>query len=58
MKFERSNVKHPLWRKKVDASLFNYKGTTIPTWACDMWGIQKQMKMRNTRDFTISGNGE
>jgi len=42
MKFERSNVRHPLWRKKVDASLFNYKGTTIPTWACDMWGIQKQ----------------
>ena len=40
MKFERSNVDFPLWRKKVDSSLFAHKGTTIPTWACTMWGIQ------------------
>jgi hypothetical protein len=44
MKLERSRVDHPLWRKKVDKSLFEYKGTTIPTWACDMWGIQSQFK--------------
>ena len=40
MKLERSRVEFPLWRKKVDSSLFEYKGTTIPTWACTMWRIQ------------------
>lgn len=38
-KIERTTVKHPLWRKKVDSSLFQYKGTTIPNWACQTWGI-------------------
>jgi len=41
MKLERSNVEYPLWRKKVDSSLFRHKGTTIPNWACRMWGIQE-----------------
>jgi len=41
MKLERSNVSHPLWRKKVDSSLFEYSGTTIPNWACKMWKIQE-----------------
>ena len=39
MKLERSNVEFPLWRKKVDSSLFEYMGTTIPFWACSMWDI-------------------
>ena len=39
MKLERSNVNFPLWRKKVDSSLFQHKGTTIPGWACGIWGI-------------------
>lgn len=38
-KIERSKVKFPLWRKKVDSSLFQHKGTTIPNWACQTWGI-------------------
>jgi hypothetical protein len=41
MKTERSNVEYPLWRKKVDKSLFEGPGTTIPTWACNMWGLEK-----------------
>lgn len=41
MKLERSKVSFPLWRKKVDASLFHYKGTTIPGWACHMWHIDE-----------------
>lgn len=41
MKLERSDVDYPLWRKKVDSSLFRQKGTTIPNWACRMWGIQE-----------------
>ena len=39
MKLERSKVDFPLWRKKVDKSLFEHKGTTIPMWACEMWSI-------------------
>jgi hypothetical protein len=41
MKIERSNVEFPLWRKKVDKSLFEHRGTTIPNWACKMWGLPK-----------------
>lgn len=41
MKFERSNVDFPLWRKKVDKSLFDQNGTTIPVWACGMWDLPK-----------------
>ena len=39
MKLERSRVEFPLWRKKVDKSLFEHNGTTIPAWACEMWGL-------------------
>ena len=39
MKLERSNIDFPLWRKKVDKSLFEHNGTTIPVWACEMWGL-------------------
>lgn len=41
MKLERSNVKFPIWRKKVDKSLFEQNGTPIPDWACRMWGIKR-----------------
>ena len=41
MKIERSNVKYPLWRKKVDSSLFQHNGTTIPIWVCKEWRLQK-----------------
>ena len=44
MKLERSNVDFPLWRKKVDKSLFEHNGTHIPNWACDIWGISDQFK--------------
>lgn len=49
MRFERSNVDFPLWRKKVDSSLFAHKGTTIPTWACTMWKIQKSFAGINSK---------
>ena len=29
MKLERSKVEFPLWRKKVDKSLFEYRGTQV-----------------------------
>jgi len=40
MKTERTNVEFPLWRKKVDSSLFRHNGTTIPKWACRMWDLE------------------
>ena len=39
MKLERSNIEFPIWRKKVDSSLLQHSGTTIPNWACKMWDI-------------------
>lgn len=57
MKLERSNVEFPLWRKKVDASLFEHNGTTIHAWACTMWGIQKQIGdciSKNTDEATVT----
>jgi hypothetical protein len=39
MKPERRNVEFPIWRKKVDKSLFEHNGTTIPEWACRMWEL-------------------
>lgn len=42
MKVERSDIEFPLWRKKVDSSLFEHNGTMIPAWACTMWSIPRQ----------------
>jgi len=39
MPTERTDVQHPLWRKKVDSSLFEHLGTTIPNWVCRTWEI-------------------
>jgi hypothetical protein len=38
---ERSNVKHDLWRKKVDNSLFRHKGTVVPKWVASKWELDK-----------------
>ncbi|XUX00956.1 MAG: GIY-YIG nuclease family protein [Dehalogenimonas sp.] len=49
MKLERNDVRFPLWRKKVDSSLFQHGGTTIPTWACAAWDIQTQFESCNSK---------
>jgi hypothetical protein len=41
MKLERSNVEFAIWRKKVDKSLFEHNGTTVPEWACRMWELKR-----------------
>lgn len=41
MKFERSDVSFPLWRKKVDSSLFNKAHTPIPNWCVKAWQIEQ-----------------
>lgn len=39
MKLERSDIEFPLWRKKVDSSLFHKLDTPIPNWLAKVWGI-------------------
>lgn len=41
MKLERSDVEFAVWRKKVDKSLFEHNGTTVPEWACRMWSLRE-----------------
>lgn len=50
MKTERSDVSFPLWRKKVDASLFRYGGTAIPNWACKMWNLDQVITSSSSKD--------
>ena len=38
---ERSSVQHDMWRKKVDNSLFRWKGTVIPRWVASKWNLEK-----------------
>ena len=40
MKKERTKVEFPIWRKKVDSSLFQYKAITIPGWTCNTWSLE------------------
>lgn len=54
MKVERSDVDLPLWRKKVDSSLFRDNGTTIPAWACTMWGIQNDFSNCRSKKETAA----
>ena len=41
MPTERANVDFPLWRKKVDRSLFEHNATPIPLWAWQMWRLEE-----------------
>lgn len=41
MSTERSNIKYPLWRKKVDGSLFEYRVTTIPNHFVKEWKLKE-----------------
>jgi hypothetical protein len=54
VKLERSNVDFPLWRKKVDSSLFRYNGTTIPNWACKIWNIPEDFSKSRSRKDSAS----
>ena len=50
MKIERSKVDFPLWRKKVDKSLFEHNGTTIPLWAREMWNLPRLFSKTQSRN--------
>ncbi len=36
---ERTNVRHPLWRKKVDGTLLRLGITPVPLWVAGIWRI-------------------
>src|SRR5262249_12249103 len=36
-KSNKTNVRFPLWRKKVDNSIFRDLGTAVPNWICQLW---------------------
>ena len=40
-KTERRDIEYPLWRKKVDASIFYDKAILIPKFAEKIWNIPK-----------------
>ena len=50
MKKERSDIEFPLWRKKVDASLFKAAATPIPKWLCKVWEIEKIFSKCTSKD--------
>jgi hypothetical protein len=54
MKSERRDIRFPLWRKKVDSSLFQHNGTTIPNWACKMWNITEDFSKCSSKKDTNS----
>jgi len=41
MKLERSDIEFPIWRKKVDATLFKNNATPIPKWLWKVWNINE-----------------
>jgi hypothetical protein len=48
MKLERSNIKFPLWRKKVDKSFLEGKETPIPNFLLEQWKIKETFKDVNS----------
>jgi len=43
-KSERANIKHPMWRKKIDNSILNDGTTAVPGWACSMFNFEQTFK--------------
>ncbi|MCL7987095.1 hypothetical protein M8998_03965 [Sphingobacterium sp. lm-10] len=52
MKTERSNIKFPLWRKKVDTSLFTKLDTPIPNWLSQVWEIESLIGYNSSKKST------
>ncbi|MBM3514710.1 MAG: hypothetical protein FJX59_13505 [Alphaproteobacteria bacterium] len=50
-RIERADIEFPLWRRKVDNSIFRDAGTTIPNWAARMWELDRVFPgIRGKRD--------
>jgi hypothetical protein len=48
MKLERSDIKYPLWRKKVDKSFLERKETPIPNFLLEQWKISETFNETNS----------
>ena len=50
-KTERTKVDFPLWRKKVDKSVFKEKSTPIPDWVSKIWNLDNYFNnITSTKD--------
>ena len=54
MPIERSDIEHPLWRKKVDSSLFEHLGTVIPGWLSKQWNIGQRFSTVTSKKSPLS----
>lgn len=54
MKLERSDIDFPLWRKKVDASLFKDAATPIPKWLWEVWDITQLFSSSTSKNNPAS----
>lgn len=54
MKTERSDIEFPLWRKKVDATLFKDAATPIPKWLWKVWDIEELFSQSTSKDSLTS----
>lgn len=50
MKTERSDIEFPLWRKKVDATLFKDAATPIPKWLWKIWKIEETFSQSTSKE--------
>lgn len=46
---ERRDIDFPMWRKKVDASIFYDRATLIPVFAKQLWDIEKYFSKANSK---------
>jgi len=51
---ERHNIKHPMWRKKVDKTLLQDAATPIPNWVKQMWDIENQFQGVSSKRDSLS----
>ncbi|MEQ1675547.1 MAG: hypothetical protein ABL876_02525 [Chitinophagaceae bacterium] len=49
MKTERSNIEHPMWRKKVDTVLLERQHTPIPNWLSKLWLIKNFVGLNTSK---------
>jgi len=54
VKLERSDIEFPLWRKKVDATLFKDAATPIPKWLCKVWEINTLFSSSFSKKDSVS----
>lgn len=54
MRVERNDIRYPLWRKKVDSSLFNKNETHIPNWLIKIWQLDELFGQNTSKKIAVS----